>query len=48
MKRYDNDMPLWESKFSSATFWVQVHDIPIWYMTKEVAEELCDTIGEVS
>lgn len=48
MKRYDNDVPLWESKFSSSTFWVQVHDIPIRYMTKEVVEELCDTVGEVS
>lgn len=48
MKRYDNDVPLRELKFSSSTFWVQVHDMPIRYMTKEVAEELCDTIGEVS
>ena len=28
-------------------FWVQVHDIPIQYMTKEVAENICDIIGEV-
>lgn len=28
-------------------FWVQVHDIPVRYMTTEVAENIYETIGEV-
>ena len=31
-----------------AIFWVQVHDIPICFMTKMVAEGICDTIGEIN
>ena len=30
-----------------ALFWVQVHDIPIRFMSKKVAESICETIGEV-
>lgn len=28
-------------------FWVQVHDIPIHFMCIEVAEMICENIGEV-
>lgn len=28
-------------------FWVQVHDIPIHFMCTEVAEKICENIGEV-
>lgn len=31
-------------KFNRATFWVQVHDIPIRFRTREVAEEICGAI----
>lgn len=34
-------------KFDRATFWVQVYDIPIRYMSREVAESICDTVGAV-
>ena len=27
---------------------MQVHDIPICFMTKMVAEGICDTIGEIN
>ena len=33
--------------FDKALFWVQVHDIPIRFMSKKVAESICETIGEV-
>ncbi|KAK7851891.1 hypothetical protein CFP56_040756 [Quercus suber] len=41
--RYGNDVPLRSLSFNM----VQVHDIPMQYMTTEVAENLCDIIGEV-
>lgn len=31
-----------------ATFWVQMHDIPIRFMTIKVAEGICDIIGEIN
>lgn len=45
--RYEKDIPLRSLSFNIVMFWVQVHDIPIRYMTTEVAEQLCDIIGEV-
>ena len=45
--RYEKDVPLKSLSFNMLMLWVQVHDIPIRYMTTEVAEKLCDIIGEV-
>ena len=47
IQRYDYDTPARELRFNKATFWVQVHDIPIRYMSQKVAESLCETVGEV-
>ena len=33
--------------FDKALFWAQVHDIPIRYMSKKVAESIHETFGEV-
>ena len=33
--------------FDLVTFWVQVYEIPIWLMNKEVAEGICWGISEV-
>ena len=48
LERYESDNPIRELVFTKAAFWVQVHDIPIRYMTRKVAESICETIGEVS
>ena len=48
VQRYDSDTPARELLFNRATFWVQVHNIPLRFMTKEMAECLCETVGEVS
>lgn len=42
-----NDSLIHELVFSKATFWVQVDNIPIRYMTNKVAESICETVGEV-
>ena len=35
-------------KFDEVAVWVQVHDIPIRFMSQGVAEELCEVIGVVN
>lgn len=47
LEKFDAEDSIQELKFQTATFWVQVHDIPIRFMTREVAESICDIIGEV-
>ena len=47
MQRYANDVPVNELAFNKVPFWVKVHDIPCSFLTRKVAEKLCDTVGEV-
>ena len=47
LQRYNSDIPVRDLVFKTTLFWVQVHDIPVRFMTRKVAEEICDTIGEV-
>ena len=47
VQRYNTDIPVRDLSFTKALFWVQVHEIPVRYMTKKIAENLCDTVGEV-
>ena len=47
LELFDGDVPIRELQFRKATFWVQVHDIPIRFMTRGVAESICDIIGAV-
>lgn len=47
LESFDSDVPARELQFRKATFWVRVHDIPICFMTRGVAESICDIIGEV-
>lgn len=48
MLRYDKDSSLQELRFDKASFLVQLHDIPLRYMTMEAAEKIGDVIGEVT
>ncbi|KAL0003670.1 hypothetical protein SO802_011231 [Lithocarpus litseifolius] len=47
MQRYDHDLPLEDIKFERTNFWVQVHGLPIKYMTIAAAEKICGVVGEV-
>ena len=47
LQRYSTDCPVRDLVFSKTLSWVQVHDIPIRYMTKEVAENIYDIVREV-
>ena len=47
MQHYDNDRPLKDIKYVQTTFWVQVHRLPLRYMTIKVAEKICGGVGKV-
>lgn len=47
LQRYNRLTPLEDLAFDKASFWVQVHNIPIGYRTKSVAEDICNSIGVV-
>ena len=47
MQRYDHDLPFQDIKFERTTFWVQVHGLPIKYMTIVEAEKICGVMGKV-
>lgn len=47
LQRYNSDTPIRDMVFKTTLFWVQVHDIPMRFMTRAVAKEICDTIGDV-
>ena len=47
MEKFEESSKLNELTFDKAWFWVQVHDIPVHFMSKQVAENICDIVGEV-
>ena len=47
LQRYDRETDVLGMQFNRITFWVQVHDIPIRFRTRKVAEKICGTIGTV-
>ncbi|XP_065630505.1 uncharacterized protein LOC136067948 [Quercus suber] len=47
MQRYMNDAPIGELVFEKVPFWVQVHDIPLSFQSRKVAEKLCETVGDI-
>ncbi|XP_075650092.1 uncharacterized protein LOC142620637 [Castanea sativa] len=48
IKRYDYSIPVKDLVFEHVSLWVQVHDIPIKYLSREIAEKLCEAAGEVN
>lgn len=44
---YNTGVPVRDLSFTKALFGVQVHEIPVRYMTKKVVENLCESIREV-
>ena len=47
IQRYDKKVPIRELKFNQVALWIQIHDIPAVFMTRKVAEELCENVGTV-
>ena len=48
VQKYDINVPIQDACFNKASFWVQVHDIPFRYMTTEIVEDICGSVGEVN
>ena len=48
LQSYDTETDLTEMEFKWATFWVQIHDIPIRFRSRRVAEKICEAIGKVN
>ena len=44
---YEQDVLIRELKFDMATFWVQVHNIPVRFVNHEVVDGICEIIGRV-
>ncbi|KAK9983952.1 hypothetical protein SO802_033477 [Lithocarpus litseifolius] len=47
IQRYEKKLSVRELSFNQAAIWVQIHDIPANFMTREIAEELCENVGMV-
>ena len=47
VQKYEKNTPLQDVSFNKTSMWMQVFDIPVRYMTKEVAEDICSAAGEV-
>ncbi|KAK9984667.1 hypothetical protein SO802_034192 [Lithocarpus litseifolius] len=47
IQRYDHTIPVKELVFNQVSMWVQVHDIPIKILSRDVAEKLCEAVREV-
>ncbi|XP_050273150.1 uncharacterized protein LOC126716163 [Quercus robur] len=46
-QRFNKDKVLDDYNLNKAALWVQVHNIPLAYMDRETAEEICSTVGKV-
>ena len=47
MNRYENDSALQDIKFEKTKLWVQLHGLPIKYMTIEAAKKIGSVLGEI-
>ncbi|KAK9999213.1 hypothetical protein SO802_018816 [Lithocarpus litseifolius] len=48
IQNYDKEVDITEMEFKWVTLWVQVHDIPIRFRNRRVAERICEAIGKVN
>lgn len=47
MQKYDGSFPLQDIKFDRTTIWVQVHGIPLRYMSFDTGVKICEVVGDV-
>ena len=47
LHRYDKEVEVSEIDFNTVTFWIQVHELPVRFRTRAVAEKICGAAGVV-
>lgn len=47
MQWYERGVPINALNFDKIPIWVQVHDIPVRFLNRKVAEDLCAVVGSV-
>ena len=47
LQRYEIDTLITDLSFDKVSLWVQVHDIPIRYLNRDVAKKLCELVDKV-
>ena len=47
LQRYEIDTLITDLLFDKVSLWVQVHDIPVHYLNRDVAKKLCELVDEV-
>ena len=47
LQRYEIDTLITDLLFDKVSLWVQVHDIPVRYLNRDVAKKLCELVDEV-
>ena len=47
LQEFDGTKEVRDMNFELASFWVQVHDLPLRFRNRKVAEQLCEAIGTV-
>lgn len=47
IQQNDHSIPVKDLVFDKVSLWVQVHDVLIKFLSRDVAEKLCEVVGEV-
>ncbi|XP_075654803.1 uncharacterized protein At4g02000-like [Castanea sativa] len=47
LQKLDSAVPVHDMAFNTVSLWVQVHNIPVTFLSRGVAEDLCDAMGTV-
>uniref|UniRef100_A0A7N2M9T7 DUF4283 domain-containing protein n=1 Tax=Quercus lobata TaxID=97700 RepID=A0A7N2M9T7_QUELO len=48
LQRYDGILPMEKVDFSKSSFWVQIHNLPLSWLTPDVAMEIGESLGDVN
>ena len=47
LQHYDRDTDVKDMEFNRTSFWVQVHDLPVRFRRRKVAEQICEAAGRI-
>ena len=47
VSRYENEAEMVSSNLNTVSFWIQIHDIPLRFRNRGVAEKICEPMGTV-